>query len=56
MLVHVFGAYFGLMVSCVLRNNRPEKESVCITLPTPDLFSVMGIFLNRRPFYKKKER
>ncbi|XP_057367148.1 ammonium transporter Rh type B-like isoform X1 [Daphnia carinata] len=46
MLVHVFGAYFGLMVSCVLRNNRPEKESVCITLPTPDLFSVMGtIFL-----------
>lgn len=42
MLVHVFAAYFGLTVSCVLRNNRPERESVSITLPTSDLFAVIG--------------
>ncbi|XP_046636817.1 ammonium transporter Rh type B-like isoform X2 [Daphnia pulicaria] len=42
MLVHVFAAYFGLTVSCVLRKNRPERETVSITLPTSDLFAVIG--------------
>jgi ammonium transporter Rh len=46
MLVHVFAAYFGLTVSCVLRKNRPERETVSITLPTSDLFAVIGIIFN----------
>lgn len=40
MLVHVFGAYFGLMVSYVLqRNGTSEKQS---TPNTSDNFLVIG--------------
>lgn len=45
MLVHVFGAYFGLMVSYVLqRNGTPEKES---TSNTSDTFAVIGTVIAR---------
>ena len=41
MLVHVFGAYFGLAVSCVLRRDvSSEKEGATYN---SDIFAMIGI-------------
>lgn len=44
MLVHVFGAYFGLAVSCVLRRDvTSEKEGASYN---SDIFAMIGIHLH----------
>ncbi len=48
MLVHVFGAYFGLAVSCVLRRDvASEKEGATYN---SDIFAMIGNLSTRVSF------
>lgn len=42
MLVHVFGAYFGLMVSFVLQRNGSKPENKGSVGYSTDLFAAIG--------------
>ena len=45
MLVHIFGAYFGLAVSCVLRRDvSSDKEGATYN---SDIFAMIGISSKR---------
>lgn len=44
MLVHLFGAYYGLAVGWVLRNHQSVSTEKDNTSQYPDNFNTIGIF------------
>ena len=50
MIIHMFGAYFGLAVALVLRRTelQDQENSKEGSTPTSDLFSMLGMYFLRR--------